>query len=279
SQNKSDTEGEGDRGGEGEQHGGAKTGGDRAGEGVQPNEIATLHNEEIREKVICEKEFRSGLLIDSIMQPFLNKILGQVPGTAWAQYSLCPNGQLHRDKVLTDTALKHWVTVNNESDAVALTMLKIGQVTEPNIVTDDFIPYFDCLKPVVSKLYSVIHNSQNSSNQLMHQAVRDILLEGFVMIEEDKSWGPFKDTLGYRLLQLHVGSKCKLPSYATVGYEEDNYWNVYPSSYVLHEILDFMALHMCFLKYFQKWTIRLKAPPTKIVIDTADASQRHQGQC
>ncbi|KAF8834954.1 hypothetical protein BDN67DRAFT_984949 [Paxillus ammoniavirescens] len=181
-----------------------------------PNEIA-MQNEEMREKFICEKALQSGLLIDFDYATLLEQNLGASPRNCTTSHGhtlandlesliyvlvwICvlyvgPNGQLHRDKVLMETALNH----HGENS---------------------------CVKLVISKLYSTINRGQNSSNELTHQAVRDILLKDFVTIEEDKNWDPFKYMVGYRLLQSHVGSKCKLPSYATVGYEEDNCWNVH----------------------------------------------------
>ncbi|KIJ16549.1 hypothetical protein PAXINDRAFT_155187 [Paxillus involutus ATCC 200175] len=168
---------------EGEQHGGTGTSGDRAGEGMQPDEIA-MQNEETREKLIHEKALQSGLLINFDYATLLEENTGAGPGNRtgtilfmlinilhgyktphvhtpaddlesliYVLVWVCvlyagPSGQLHRDKELTETALKHWVMVNNESDAMALAMEKIGQATEPNIVTNDFTPYFDCLKPI-----------------------------------------------------------------------------------------------------------------------------------
>jgi len=51
-------------------------------------------------------------------------------------------GTLHKDKHISKTVLKTWVSVTNETNVLALAGFKTGLKYEPSIVTDDFTPFF-----------------------------------------------------------------------------------------------------------------------------------------
>ena len=54
-----------------------------------------------------------------------------------------------------------------------------------------------------------------------YKTIRDILLEGFGMVEEVSDWSPAKDMYGYSLLKM-AGKKHKIPSYAIDRYEVES---------------------------------------------------------
>ena len=126
---------------------------------------------------------------------------------------------VRQDKQTTETALKPWVMVHNPNDAVNLGVLKNGLRYQPDIVTDDFTPFFQCLSPVVEKLFVALGSTTWSATDPIpnYKTIRDILLEGFGTVEEIPNWSPRKDLSGYGLLTST--KKRKLPSFATSRYE------------------------------------------------------------
>ena len=130
-------------------------------------------------------------------------------------------GTLCKDKHVTQTVLKPWVTVSLETDAVSLGAHKAGLKSQPSIVTNEFTVFFWPLCPTVHKLLTKLGELSATDHISNYRAIRNILLEGFAMVEEVSNWSAAKDVHGYGLLQQNT--KRKLPSYATNGYkaEED----------------------------------------------------------
>ena len=130
-------------------------------------------------------------------------------------------GTLRKDKHVTQTVLKPWVTVSSETDAVSLGAHKAGLKSQLSIVTDEFTVLFQPLCPTVHKLLTKLGELSATDHISNYRAIRNILLEGFATVEEVSNWSAAKDVHGYSLLQQNT--KHKLPSYATNGYkaEED----------------------------------------------------------
>lgn len=127
-------------------------------------------------------------------------------------------GVLRKDKHVTQTVLKPWVTVSSVTDVVSLGVHKAGLKIHPRTVTDEFTLFFKPLCLTVSRLLTKLGELSPTDHIHNYQAIRDILLEGFGTVEEDPNWSGAKDVHGYGLLQQDT--KRKLPVYATGGYEE-----------------------------------------------------------
>ena len=67
-------------------------------------------------------------------------------------------GILRKDKHVSNTVLKPWVTVANNLDAVNLRAIKATLKSDPSIVTDEFTPFFKPLCPIVDKLLMQLGN-------------------------------------------------------------------------------------------------------------------------
>ena len=126
-------------------------------------------------------------------------------------------GTLRKDRHITQTVLKPWVTVSTVTDAVSLGVHKAGLKIHLRTVTDEFTLFFKPLCQTVSRLLTKLGQLSTTDHILNYQAIRDILLEGFGTVEEDPDWSGAKDVHGYGLLQQDT--KRKLPVYATGGYE------------------------------------------------------------
>ncbi|KAF8546315.1 hypothetical protein OG21DRAFT_1491349 [Imleria badia] len=121
---------------------------------------------------------------------------------------------LRQDKDTMETILKTWVLVCNPNNAVTLGIHKIGLRSQPSTITDDFTKFFKPLSPVVEKLLMAVRTTWSTTDTLHnYKTIRDILLEGFGMVEEVPNWSPAKDTHGYGLLKT-AGKKRKIPSYS-----------------------------------------------------------------
>ena len=127
-------------------------------------------------------------------------------------------GVLRKDKYVTQTVLKPWVTVSSVTDVVSLGVHKAGLKIHPRTVTDEFTLFFKPLCLTVSRLLTKLGELSPTDHIHNYQAIRDILLEGFGTVEEDPNWSGTKDVHGYSLLQQDT--KRKLPVYAMGGYEE-----------------------------------------------------------
>ncbi|KAI6005575.1 hypothetical protein EDD15DRAFT_2358725 [Pisolithus albus] len=123
-------------------------------------------------------------------------------------------GTIRQDKHITQTVLKPWVSVTNPTNVVNLGLHKRGLTTEPSMVTDEFTTFFKPLCSTVDKLLRALgSNWSTTDDALNYKTIRDILLEGFGMVEEVPHWSGHKDVYGYGLLRENA--KCKYPSYAT----------------------------------------------------------------
>ena len=129
-------------------------------------------------------------------------------------------GTLRKDKHVSNTVLKPWVTVANNLDAVNLGAIKTTLKSDPNIVTDEFTPFFKPLCPIVDKLLIQLGQFSAIDHRLNYRALRNILLEGFGTVEGVPNWSAAKDIYGYGLLQRV--EKRKLPSYVTSARHESS---------------------------------------------------------
>ena len=122
-------------------------------------------------------------------------------------------GMLRKNKHVSNTVLKPWVTVANNLDAVNLRAIKATLKSDPSIMTDKFTPFFKPLCPIVDKLLMQLGQFSATDHRLNYRALRNILLEGFGTVEEVPNWSATKDVYGYGLLQQV--EKRKLPLYMT----------------------------------------------------------------
>ena len=122
-------------------------------------------------------------------------------------------GTLRKDKHVSNTVLKPWVTVANDTDAVNLGAIKAALKFDPSIVTDEFTIFFKPLSPIVDRLLTQLGEFSATDHILNYRALRNILLEGFGMVEEVPNWSAAKDVYGYGLLKRE--GKRKAPSYVT----------------------------------------------------------------
>jgi len=75
-------------------------------------------------------------------------------------------GTLRKDKHISKTVLKTWVSVTNETDVSALAGFKTGLKYEPSIVTDDFAPFFRPLSSIVGKLLTQLGRLSSTDHLL-----------------------------------------------------------------------------------------------------------------
>ena len=122
-------------------------------------------------------------------------------------------GTLRQDKHVTNTVLKPWVTVTNNTDAVNLGAIKAALKFDPSIMTDEFTTFFKPLCLITHRLLIELGKFSATDHMLNYAALRKILLEGFSTVEEVPNWSAAKDVYGYSLLQWEV--KHKAPSYMT----------------------------------------------------------------
>jgi len=108
---------------------------------------------------------------------------------------------LRKDKHISKTVLKTWVSVTNETDASALAGFKTGLKYEPGIITDDFTPFFQPLSSIVGRLLTQLGRLSNTDHLLNYMLIRNILLEGFGTVKQVSNWSGAKDVHGYGLLQ------------------------------------------------------------------------------
>ena len=127
-------------------------------------------------------------------------------------------GTLRKDKHVTQTVLKPWVSVTNATDAVSLGVHKAGLKSQPSTVTDEFTVFFKPLCRTVDRLLTKLGQLSKTDHMSNYKAIRDILVAGFGTVEEVPSWSGAKDIHGYGLLQQDTKRKLP-PCYATNGYE------------------------------------------------------------
>ena len=135
-------------------------------------------------------------------------------------------GTLRQDKHVTNTVLKPWVMVSNNTDAVNLEAIKAALKFDPSIMTNEFTTFFKPLCPITHRLLIELGTFSVTDHMLNYTALRKILLEGFGTVEEVPNWSAVKDVYGYGLLQWEA--KRKAPSYVTSArYDaEDSPWPV-----------------------------------------------------
>ena len=140
-------------------------------------------------------------------------------------------GTLWKDKHVNNTVLKPWVMVANNTDAVNLRAIKTALKFDPGIVTDEFTIFFKPLQPIVDRLLTQLREFSVINHILNYWALKNILLEGFGMVEEVPNWSAAKDVYGYGLLQWE--GKHKVPSYMTSArYNvEESSWPVSQAHY------------------------------------------------
>ncbi|KAF9233083.1 hypothetical protein BU15DRAFT_54342 [Melanogaster broomeanus] len=94
--------------------------------------------------------------------------------------------EVHKDWNIDQTCLKQWASAKTLNDIGNLHDLKLGQLLSKTVVSD-FMPYFEQMKPVVSKLYGLILNSHlpDSAQPFCHVDVKQVLLEAFMTVEEE----------------------------------------------------------------------------------------------
>ncbi|KAI6019347.1 hypothetical protein PISMIDRAFT_10731 [Pisolithus microcarpus 441] len=95
-----------------------------------------------------------------------------------------PN-EIHSDHSIEQTCLKQWALVKMTNDIQALCDQKIGQLSSRSVLSD-FMPYFEPLKPAVTRLYKLIQSSHDSGDKIIlnHAAVTEVLMDAFKMVTE-----------------------------------------------------------------------------------------------
>ena len=127
-------------------------------------------------------------------------------------------GTLRRDKHITNTVLKMWVSMTNPTEAVSLSMQKVGLKTAPTHVTLEFTRYFQPARSIVDNLLTALNLKWSKTDHMAnYKVIRDILLESFATVEEILNWSGHKDVYGYSLLNRD-SKKRKLPPYVTAEY-------------------------------------------------------------
>ena len=95
-----------------------------------------------------------------------------------------PN-EIRSDRKIEQTCLKQWALAKSPNDIQGLCDQKLGQLSSRSVLSD-FTPYFEPLKPTVTRLYKLIQLSRDSSDKVVldHAAVTDILMDAFRTVTE-----------------------------------------------------------------------------------------------
>ncbi|KAI5999608.1 hypothetical protein EDD15DRAFT_2160638 [Pisolithus albus] len=185
---------------------------------------AATHDQEERENVIAEKKFRRGLLIDFDYADVLNAgkqgvssgdRTGTIPFMAidllreynspskdfthtfshdlesliyvlvWICILYQAPNEIRSDRTIEQTCLKHWALAKTSTDIRHLWDQKVGQLSTRSVLSE-FTPYFEPLKPAVTRLYKLIQSSCDSGDKsiLNHAAVTEVLMDAFNTVTE-----------------------------------------------------------------------------------------------
>ena len=93
-----------------------------------------------------------------------------------------PN-EIRSDRTIEQTCLKQWALAKTTNDIQALCDQKLGQLASRSVLSD-FTPYFEPLKPTVTRLYKLIQSSRDSGAILSHAAVTEIFMDAFRTVTE-----------------------------------------------------------------------------------------------
>ncbi|KAI6027296.1 hypothetical protein BKA83DRAFT_4123368 [Pisolithus microcarpus] len=95
-----------------------------------------------------------------------------------------PN-EIHSDWTIEQTCLKQWALAKTTADIQALCDQKVGQLSTRSVLSD-FTPYFELLKPTITRLYKLIQSSHDSGDKsiLNHAAITEVLMDAFNTVTE-----------------------------------------------------------------------------------------------
>ena len=95
-----------------------------------------------------------------------------------------PN-EIRSNRTIEQTCLKQWALAKTPNDIQALCDQKMGQLSSRSVL-NDFTPYFEPLKPTVTRLYELVQLSRDSQEKIVldHAAVTEILMDTFKTVTE-----------------------------------------------------------------------------------------------
>lgn len=102
-----------------------------------------------------------------------------------------PN-EIRKDKTIEQTFLKQWALAKTITDIQLLRDQKLGQLSvSSKTVLAEVTPYFEPLKPTITRLYKLIRRSLDPDDEtiLTHAAVTEILMDAFETVEEVQQCG------------------------------------------------------------------------------------------
>ena len=90
-----------------------------------------------------------------------------------------PN-KIRSDRTIEQTCLKQWASAKTPNNIQGLCDQKLGQLSSQSVLSN-FTPYFEPLKPTVTRLYKLVQSSRDSGDKtiLDHTAVTEVLMDTF----------------------------------------------------------------------------------------------------
>ncbi|KAI5980466.1 hypothetical protein EDC04DRAFT_2917974 [Pisolithus marmoratus] len=143
------------------------------------------------ESVIANKKFQHGLLIDFDYADMLNAKKKGVSSESliyvfiWMCILYQAPNEIHSDWAIEQTCLKQWALAKMTMEIQALCDQRIGQLSSRSVLSD-FMPYFNPLKPAITRLYKLIQLSHDSGDKfiLNHTAIMEVLMDAFKTVTE-----------------------------------------------------------------------------------------------